>query len=452
ADRLGQVLATATRCPAVAETIVDKALAASRAREAARKAREIARKSALSSVSNLPGKLADCQSRDPSESELFIVEGDSAGGSAKQGRDRHFQAILPLRGKILNVEKARFDKMLSNDELSALISALGCGIGDEHFDLDDLRYENIILMTDADVDGSHIRTLLLTFFYRQYPELIENGYLYIAQPPLYALKRGSSVDYLKDEEALRDFLIEKAKGKVVIRGSSGDRVEGEELAGFIEELLTYRDILDQLSRHDDERIVNLAVQQGLEAEDLKGREQTRRTMASIRERLEEEFKSAIWEAPELRESEEYDEFYDAIWNTRVAGAPVTTVLDRDFVTSVEFQRLREVWEQFDALGDELTVETSRTERTFEEPRPLLEYVLDQGRKGQTIQRYKGLGEMNPEQLWETTMNPETRNLLQVRVEDMVETDDLFTVLMGDKVQPRREFIESNALEVRNLDV
>ena len=437
--------------PSVARTIVDKALAASRAREAARKAREIARKSALSSVLNLPGKLADCQSRDPEESELFIVEGDSAGGSAKQGRDRHFQAILPLRGKILNVEKARFDKMLSNKEISALISALGCGIGEEHFDIEKLRYHKIILMTDADVDGSHIRTLLLTFFYRHFPELIERGYLYIAQPPLYGVKRGRAVDYIKNEEALNDFLIEKAMGRVVVHGEDR-KLSGDELADFIEDLLKYRELLEQLSRHNDERIIELIVQSQVTPEDLRDKEHFSEQMEEIREVLAEEHRSAIWSAPDIVESDEYDDFYEAIWRTRVAGASVTTVIDRDFVTSVEYEELLRIWQRFRSLGESLRVESSRVEDEFEEPKSLLSFVLEEGQKGQSIQRYKGLGEMNPDQLWETTMNPETRSLLRVRIEDIVETDDLFTVLMGDKVQPRREFIESNALDVRNLDV
>ena len=447
-ERLGYFL---NENPKVAKTIVEKALAANRAREAARKARDIARKSALSTVSNLPGKLADCQSRDPSESELYIVEGDSAGGSAKQGRERRFQAILPLRGKILNVEKARFDKMLSNNEISALISALGCGIGDEHFDLENLRYEKIILMTDADVDGSHIRTLLLTFFYRQYPEIIENGFLYIAQPPLYGIKRGSSVDYLKDEEALREFLIDNAMNRVSIHGDD-EVLEDEEVEDFVKDLIKYREILDQLSRHTDERVVSLLVREGLEADDLRDEAKFAEIMDKLREQLHEADRSTSWSSPDIHESDEYDEFYEAVWKTRVAGAPVTTRIDRDFLTGVEYRELRRVWKRFKDLGDTLRVEASRTEDTFDEPRALLDYVLEQGSKGQSIQRYKGLGEMNPDQLWETTMDPEGRTLRQVRVEDIVETDDLFTVLMGDSVQPRREFIESNALKVRNLDV
>ena len=437
--------------PSVAKTVVEKALQASRAREAARKAREMKRKSALTQVSNLPGKLADCQSRDPAESELFIVEGDSAGGSAKQGRDRRFQAILPLRGKILNVEKARFDKMLSNNEISALISAMGCGIGDEHFDIDDLRYQNIILMTDADVDGSHIRTLLLTFFYRQYPELIDRGYLYIAEPPLYGVKRGRSVDYLKNEEQLNEFLIDKAQGRVTIHGDDR-KIEGEEVAGFIEDLIKYRDLLEQLGRQNDERVVDLVLQSELTPEDLQDKARLQEKMDWVHEQLSDSHRRVVWSKPDIVENDDYDDFYDVIWNTRVAGASVTTVVDRDFITGVEYEEMLRIWRRFRSLGDELHVESSRLERTFDELGPLLDFVLEEGQKGQSIQRYKGLGEMNPEQLWETTMNPETRSLLQVRIEDIVETDDLFTVLMGDKVEPRREFIESNALDVRNLDV
>jgi DNA gyrase subunit B len=438
--------------PSVAETIVEKALQASRAREAARKAREIARKSALSSVSNLPGKLADCQSRDPEESELYIVEGDSAGGSAKQGRERRFQAILPLKGKILNVEKARFDKMLSNNEISAMISALGCGIGDEHFDIDELRYQNIILMTDADVDGSHIRTLLLTFFYRHYPELIERGYLYIAQPPLYAVKRGSSMQYLKDEEARHQFLIDNAKGRVTIRGGEGVKIEGEEIEPFVEDLLSYRDMLNTLSRRNDRRVINELVEMELEEDVLSSEDEFRSAMSQLEDRLNERYRNVGFLSPSITESEEFDEQWEATWRTRVSGAAVTTVIDRAFLTSPEYAELLRVWRRFDSMGRPVTVEGSRTEAQFNEVSGVLDFVLKEGQKGQSIQRYKGLGEMNPDQLWETTMNPESRNLLQVQVEDIVETDELFTVLMGDQVAPRRQFIEENALEVRNLDV
>jgi DNA gyrase subunit B len=437
--------------PAAAKTIANKALAASRARDAARKAREIARKSAMNSVGALPGKLADCQSRDPEECEIYIVEGDSAGGSAKQGRERRFQAILPLRGKILNVEKARFDKMLSNNEIAAMISAMGCGIGDEYFDVDKLRYHKIILMTDADVDGSHIRTLLLTFFYRQMPELVAGGYLYIAQPPLFGIKRGRSIQYVKDEKALNEFLIERVKTSVVVRGSNGQELQGEELGEFVQELLTYRRLRDQLSRRNDQRVMDELVRAAVSSDDLQDADALRAKMEQVREKLVAEFKNARWHSPSVRESREYEDYFQATWHTRVSGALVKTLVDRDLITSIEYEELVRVWRHFRSLGDTISVE-GRNEESFETIDALLAAVLDAGRKGQTVQRYKGLGEMNPDQLWETTMNPEARTLLQVKIEDAVEADAMFTVLMGDQVEPRREFIESNALKVRNLDV
>jgi DNA gyrase subunit B len=437
--------------PSVAKTIINKALAASRAREAARKAREIARKSALS-ISSLPGKLADCQSRDPAECELYIVEGDSAGGSAKQGRDRRFQAILPLRGKILNVEKARFDKMLSSNEISTLISALGCGIGKEHFDIEKLRYHNIILMTDADVDGSHIRTLLLTFFYRQMPEILERGYLYIAQPPLYGIKRGRSVNYLKDEKSLNAFLIDRAVDALTIRGATGEEIAEDAFEEFVRELLSYRDRLARLERRTDRRIVTQAIRHGLSREDLSDEDRLREMMESMLETLKTQHKNVLWEMPEIEPDEDIEGLYSATWVSRVAGTSVVTRFDRDFLQAPDWQTVRSVWDRFESLGIPVEVDDGKEVETFENIDPMLRHILDYGRKGQSIQRYKGLGEMNPDQLWDTTMDPEGRTLLQVRVEDAVEADEIFTVLMGDQVDPRREFIETNALDVRNLDV
>ena len=438
--------------PGVGRQIVNKAVSAQRARDAARKAREIARKSALGGMSSLPGKLADCQSKSPEESEIYIVEGDSAGGSAKQGRDRKFQAILPLRGKILNVEKARFDRMLASNEITTLISALGCGIGQEHFDIEKLRYHRVILMTDADVDGSHIRTLLLTFFYRQMPEVIERGYLYIAQPPLYGVKRGKSMRYLKDETELNAYLIENAVKAVTLRGAQGLEVQGEALRPYIEHLIGYSDALKKLARRKDPQILSLAAQAGFGEEMLGDEEALMELGNTILERLGQIDDSAQWSAPVVRPDEMVEDLFEMQWSTRVMGVLTQTYLDRRVARSPEYRTMTEALRAFEDFGGEVRFEANTVEATTTSLEPLLEQVLLAGRKGQTIQRYKGLGEMNPEQLWETTMDPEVRTFLQVHVEDAVGADELFTILMGDQVEPRREFIEHNALDVRNLDV
>ena len=440
--------------PSTAKMVVNKALGAQRARVAARKAREIARKSALSSVSTLPGKLADCQSRDPEESELFIVEGDSAGGSAKQGRERRFQAILPLRGKILNVEKARFDRMLSNNEITALIAALGTGIGHEHFDIEKLRYKKIIIMTDADVDGSHIRTLLMTFFYRQMPEIIDRGYLYIAQPPLYGLKRGKSMTYLKDQPALDAYLIHNAIKSVKLVGGSGKELEGEELDEFVTHLLQWRKSINRFARRDM-RIIDAAVRAGFCEEDLTDEDRLIDRTNSILELLGEEFDTVQWVAPEVVEDEDVAGHWHATFTSRVMGMSVETSLSSKLFHNPNFRALLEVWQEFTAFGtpiEVINIRTSRSEGTFEKLEHVLDAVLAAGRKGQTVQRYKGLGEMNPDQLWDTTMDPSIRSLQQVEVSDHATAGKLFTKLMGDEVEPRRRFIETKALDVSNLDV
>ena len=441
--------------PPVARKIVGKALDAARAREAARKAREIVRKGALGSTM-LPGKLADCQERDPSLSEIYIVEGDSAGGSAKQGRDRKNQAILPLKGKILNVEKARFDKMLGHSEIKSLITALGTGIGKDDFDISKLRYHKIILMTDADVDGSHIRTLLLTFFYRQMLPLVENKHVYIAQPPLFKVKRGKKEEYIKDESSMIRYLMRQATGDMSVRtAGAGQPIEGKELARSLEKMVDFKRYCERATRRvgGDPQLLNVLL------ESLSGRKgilrkegltlrkvfQDEELMAKIEGALDK----AGYHRTELTQDEEH-----GLWEIEtVSSTGVNLVIDWNFASYVEFQKAVEL---FKTLEEDLAAPFVSGENGTSEEVPtreaLLEKVLTAAKKDLTIQRYKGLGEMNPEQLWETTMNPEKRTLLEVRIDDMVETDQIFTVLMGDAVEPRRKFIEDNALDVRNLDV
>ena len=441
--------------PPVARKIVGKALDAARAREAARKAREIVRKGALGSTM-LPGKLADCQERDPSLSEIYIVEGDSAGGSAKQGRDRKNQAILPLKGKILNVEKARFDKMLGHSEIKSLITALGTGIGKDDFDISKLRYHKIILMTDADVDGSHIRTLLLTFFYRQMLPLVENKHVYIAQPPLFKVKRGKKEEYIKDEASMIRYLMRQATGDMSVKtAGAGQPIEGKELARSLEKMVDFKRYCERATRRlgGDPQLLNILL------ESLSGRNgilrkegltlrkvfQDEELMAKIEGALDK----AGYHRTELTQDEEH-----GLWEIETVSATgVNLVIDWNFASYVEFQKAVEL---FKTLEEDLAAPFVSGENGTSEEVPtreaLLEKVLTAAKKDLTIQRYKGLGEMNPEQLWETTMNPEKRTLLEVRIDDMVETDQIFTVLMGDAVEPRRKFIEDNALDVRNLDV
>jgi DNA gyrase subunit B len=440
--------------PPVARKIVGKALDAARAREAARKAREIVRKGAMGS-SMLPGKLADCQERDPALSEIYIVEGDSAGGSAKQGRDRKNQAILPLKGKILNVEKARFDKMLGHSEIKSLITALGTGIGKDDFDLSKLRYHKIILMTDADVDGSHIRTLLLTFFYRQMPALVEGGHVYIAQPPLFKVKRGKKEEYIKDESSMIRYLMRQATGDMSVKSAGADEaIEGRELARSLEKMVDFKRYCERATRRvgGDPHLLNILL------ESLSGRKGVLRKEgltlrkvfqdADLMAKIEGALDKAGYKT-ELTSDEEH-----GLWEIEtVAASGVNLVIDWNFASYVEFQKAVELYK---TLEDDLAAPFISGANGSSEEVPtreaLLEKVLTAAKKDLTIQRYKGLGEMNPEQLWETTMNPDKRTLLEVRIDDMVETDQIFTVLMGDAVEPRRKFIEDNALDVRNLDV
>jgi DNA gyrase subunit B len=450
-DRLTEYL---EQNPGVAKRIVGKALDAARARDAARKAREIVRKGAMGSTM-LPGKLADCQERDPALSEIYIVEGDSAGGSAKQGRDRKNQAILPLKGKILNVEKARFDKMLGHSEIKSLITALGTGIGKEDFDISKLRYHKIILMTDADVDGSHIRTLLLTFFYRQMAALVERGYVYIAQPPLFKVKRGKKEEYIKDEGSMTRYLMRMATADMKVKHAGAkEEIEGKDLARVLERMVELKHYCERAAR----RVLGDAKLLTILLEAFGGKKGVlRKEGATLRKvfqdgdqmaRVEGVLAKAGYET-ELSTDEEHGLW--EIQTTTVAGNGVT--IDWNFASYVEFQKALELYTGLeDRLAPPFVVGENGTREEIATREELLERVLAAAKKDMTIQRYKGLGEMNPDQLWETTMNPEKRTLLQVRIDDAVETDEIFTVLMGDAVEPRRKFIEDNALDVRNLDV
>jgi len=440
--------------PTVARKIVGKALDAARAREAARKAREIVRKGAMGS-SMLPGKLADCQERDPALSEIYIVEGDSAGGSAKQGRDRKNQAILPLKGKILNVKKARYDKMLGHSEIKALITALGTGIGKEDFDASKLRYHKIILMTDADVDGSHIRTLLLTFFYRQMAELVEKGYVYIAQPPLFKVKRGKKEEYIKDEGSMIRYLMRMATADMTVNSVGAKEViEGKDLARSLEQMVDFKHYCERASRRlggDSHLLDTLLEAFGGKKGVLRKEGTTLRKIfqdGDLMARVEAVLAGAGYKT-ELSTDEEH-----GLWEIETStNSGLNLSVDWNFASFVEFQKAVELYMTLeDKLAPPFITGENGTKEEIATRDALLEKVLAAAKKDLSIQRYKGLGEMNPEQLWETTMNPEKRTLLQVRIDDAVETDEIFTVLMGDAVEPRRKFIEDNALDVRNLDV
>ncbi|APR54734.1 DNA topoisomerase (ATP-hydrolyzing) subunit B [Sphingomonas koreensis] len=454
--------------PALARAIIQKVIDAAAAREAAKKARELTRRKGVMDIASLPGKLADCQERDPAKSELFLVEGDSAGGSAKQGRDRHFQAILPLRGKILNVERARFDRMLSSKEIGTLIQAMGTGIGRDDFNLEKLRYHKIVIMTDADVDGAHIRTLLLTFFYRQMPEIIENGHLFIAQPPLYKASKGRSEVYLKDDAALDDYLVEAGVGGNRLETSEGT-ILGQDLARLVEHARRMKTLMRYVPRRYDPAIIEaLALGGALDPEAT--REQRGERLAAVTKRLDLTDEDARWSA---RVTEDGGFHFERLWR----GVTDHHIVEAAFLTSAEGRKLHtlaaEQAESYAAVSklvsvksaqaeaeaapavegeDEEPVVAAKGETLVSRPSELLNAILASGRKGLSIQRYKGLGEMNAEQLWETTLDPQNRSMLVVAIDQADVADEIFTRLMGDVVEPRREFIQENALSVANLDV
>jgi DNA gyrase subunit B len=430
--------------PSVAKAIVSKVIDAARAREAARKAKELARRKGVLADFSLPGKLADCQERDPERSEVFIVEGDSAGGSAKQGRDRKFQAILPLKGKILNVEKSRFDKMMSSDEIKTMIAALGTGIGDKDYDIQRLRYHKVIIMTDADVDGAHIRTLLLTFFFRQMPELIEKGHLYVAQPPLYRVADGKKEQYVKDEETFNELIVKRIAEKERLLVGEKEDVSGQKLGGFLKNLIRYYDNVKELERRGySERFIEFIASCAVKDKDFY---KTKESMEAFLGRLSD----AGFDVRDLRLGEGgHYEF--SISDPSDGGHHFT--IEWDFFVSPQLRRVMEIARQLkEYRGRKFKLDGAAEGKVVQDWASLLEELMKRGKSGLSIQRYKGLGEMNPAQLWETTMDPEKRSLLRVKVEDVVEADEVFNILMGDKVEPRREFIYNNALEVRELDI
>jgi len=447
--------------PAVARKIIAKNVDAARARDAAKRARDIARSKGALVEATLPGKLAECQTSEPSERELFLVEGDSAGGSAKQARDRRFQAVLPLKGKILNVEKARFDKILRSEEIKNIITALGTGVGQEEYNINRINYHKIIIMTDADVDGSHIRTLLLTFFYRQMTELIERGYLYIAQPPLLKVGKGKNEQYLKDETEFNDFILKRVCEEFAITNHSGSKIAGHTMYLFLGNLSEYLQIMDKLSRRGiPPEFAEQLIREGVENKDvLEDRSQMERVKAFLEEKK--------YEVGDIFWNDERNAYNLTVMvtdpNRQQEGSqgevqvnrPVT--ISRGLIYSKAYQDLVSIGKvifPFDEPPFTVTAVTRENppETVLQDKQGLLKTLMEEGRKGLSVQRYKGLGEMNPNQLWETTMNPEKRTLLQVRVEDVVDSDEIFTVLMGEEVEPRREFIQANALEVSMLDI
>lgn len=449
-DKIGSYL---EENPSIAKQILNKCMEAARAREAARRAKELTRRKSALEVGALPGKLADCQEKDPALSEIYLVEGDSAGGSAKQGRDRKNQAILPLRGKVLNVEKARFDKMLQNEEIKTMVTAFGAGIGADDYDISKLRYHKVIIMTDADVDGAHIRTLLLTFFFRQMRELIEKGYLFIAQPPLFKVVEKKQEFYLQNEEQMKNYILENGVGKVKLAMGDGSPfpVSGNKLLTLVKKVMRIEDLLDRFEKEGrDRNLIRIIAGDPTLTDDSFKNE---KALFSIAKRTGIALGESFAEF-NIETDEEHGGF-KMVFNMKKNGQTVPSCVNREVFRTPQFTDIRSLLDQISLMGEgpySDKGEESSAPVLLENPKALVDYIVSLGKKGLTVQRYKGLGEMNPEQLWETTMNPEKRTLLQVTVEDAVEADEIFTTLMGDQVEPRRDFIFANAMNVSNLDI